>query len=101
MVSPWAELAGDRRTAEGQQANNFVLWTTGGPAFELTPLPTFLGGCNIPGGAVLTFAPSWWLGTCLLLRCRSTSCTWCGGLGGTRSPRLCLAGGWWRGDTEG
>ena len=101
VVSPWAELAGAHRTTEGQQAHHFVLWATGGPALELTPLPTFFGGCNIPGGAVVVFAASWWLGTCLLLRCRGTSCIWHGGLGGTWSPRLhlaCSGGGTPRGD---
>lgn len=51
VVSLWPELAGAHRTAEGQRANNFVLWATRIPAFELTPLPSFFwgDGCNIPG----------------------------------------------------
>lgn len=84
-------------------------WPTGKHCGQLRvqrlSLPPYLlffwGGCNIPGRAVVVFAPSWWLGACLLLRCRGTSCIWRGGLGGTRCPRLCLVCGGWgtpRGD---
>jgi len=85
----WPELVAPQR-AKGQTI--LCCGRLGVQRLSLPPRPLFSVGVTSQMGLFCSVCTSL-AAASLLLLCRGTSCLWRGGLGGTRSPRLCLTCG--------